>query len=597
MKLTDKQIIASRHIDGPVLVLAGPGAGKTTMLLERIKYLSERIDPSHILTITFSKNQATDMEERYDSKKTNFMTIHAFCYLIIRNYLKKNNRSLRLLESDTSYNKYNIISYLFFKFNNKKISNEDLNEFFRDMSYMKNAMLDESYLENSKIKNCIKIYRAYENFKIKNFYIDFDDMQIIALKLISNDERLLKSIRNKYKYIQLDEGQDTSLIQFKIIEKIAAPSNNLMIVADDDQSIYSFRASDVAYLLNFKNTYHDAKIIVMDENHRSGANIVNLSKNFIEINKFRYKKDLFTNNSFTSNVKLKVVKNVKEEYKFIKESLDWNKKNAILFRNNIQAINLISFLMEDGIDFSVQFSDLNFFKSKIIEDIFNIIEFSEDFYRTDLFGEIYHKISSFLTKEDVEKLAFKSLGQDVFQHLYGMDLEDYKLEALITKEKQLKHIRKLSLDKKISFIYKYMDYKTYINNFSKRYREEIVNKDLYIESIVNFTKGLSNKEEFDQKIAYLDKYCKSQSSNLILSTIHRSKGLEYDNVYIINLVKNEFPMIVDNEDYANKLEEERRLMYVAMTRAKSNLNILTIKKRDSNTLEASIFFKEISDLL
>lgn len=597
MKLTDKQFLASRHLDGPILVLAGPGAGKTTMLLERIKYLSEKIDSSHILTITFSKNQASDMEERYDFKKTNFMTIHAFCYLIIRNYLKKNNRSLRLLESDTNYNKYNIISYLYYKINNKKISNEDLNEFFRDMSYMKNAMLDESYLEDSKIKNCLKIYKAYENFKIKNFYIDFDDMQIIALKLISNDKTLLKSIRNKYKYIQLDEGQDTSLIQFKIIEKIAAPLNNIMIVADDDQSIYSFRASDVSYLLNFKKTYPDSEILIMNENHRSGANIVDLSKKFIEINKLRYKKDLFTKNSFASSIRLKVLKNVKEEYRYIKENLDWSKKNAILFRNNIQAINIISFLMEDEIEFTVQFSDLNFFKSKIIKDIFDIIEFSEDFSRADLFSEIYYKISCFLNKADVEKLALKSIGQDVFQHLYNMNLEDYKIEALIKKEKQLKHIRKLSLDKKISFIYKYMDYKDYINNFSKRYREEIVNKDLYVESIVNFSKGLTNRYEFDQKIESLEKYSKSTSSNLILSTIHRSKGLEYDNVFIINLVKNEFPMIVDNEDFSNKLEEERRLMYVAMTRAKSSLNILTIKKRASANLEASIFFKEISKLL
>lgn len=597
MKLTSQQNLALRHKDGPILVLAGPGAGKTTMLLERIKFLSTTIDPKHILTITFSKTQAVDMMDRYKSSRTNFMTIHAFCYLIIRNYLKKNNRNLKLLESDDLYNKYDLIKKIYFKINNKKISKEDLNEFFRLTSYMKNAMLDETYLEDSKVKNSLQIYRAYENFKIRNFYIDFDDMQVMALKLIQNDQRLLNSIRNKYKYIQVDEGQDTSLIQFKIIEKIAAPLNNLMIVADDDQSIYSFRASDVSYLLNLKSIYPDLKIIEMTENHRSSKNIVNISKAFIDTNQNRYPKDLFTNNDFSGKITIRSLRNVRDEYKYIIENIKKGKKNAILFRNNIQALNIISFLMEDEIDFSVNITRLNFFESKIIDDLFNIIEFSDDFDRFDLFCEIYYKIGTFLKKKEVDRLSHKALNKNVFEALYDMDLEDYKIETLIQKEKQLKHIRKLSLDKKISYIYKYMHYKSYISNFSKKYREEVVNKDLFVESMVNFTKNLESIEDFYNKKEKLEKKLSSSNADLILSSIHKSKGLEYDNVFVINMVKNEFPIIVDNEDIVNKIEEERRVMYVAMTRAKKNLHILTIKKRGSEKLSPSIFYNQIKDLI
>lgn len=597
MKLTSQQNLALRHKDGPILVLAGPGAGKTTMLLERIKFLSKTIDPKHILTITFSKTQALDMKDRYNSSDANFMTIHAFCYLIIRNYLKKNNRNLRLLESDDLYNKYDLIAKIYFKINDKKISKEDLNEFFRLTSYMKNAMLDETYLEDSKVKNCLQIYRAYENFKIRNFYIDFDDMQVMALKLIQNDPRLLNSIRNKYKYIQVDEGQDTSLIQFKIIEKIAAPLNNLMIVADDDQSIYSFRAADVSYLLNLKSLYPDLKIIEMTENHRSSNNIVNLSKAFIDINKNRYPKDLFTKNDFQGIISIKSLRNVSGQYKFIIENMKKGEKNAILFRNNIQALNIISFLMEDEIDFSVNITSLNFFESKIIDDLFNIIEFSDDFDRLDLFCENYYKIGTFLKKKEVDRLSHKALNKNVFEALYDMDLEDYKIETLIQKEKQLKHIRKLSLDKKISYIYKYMDYKSYISNFSKKYSEEVVNKDLFIESMVNFTKNLESIEDFYNKKEKLEKKLSSSNADLILSSIHKSKGLEYDNVFVINMVKNEFPIIIDNEDIVNKIEEERRVMYVAMTRAKKSLHILTIKKRGAEKLSPSIFFTQIKDLL
>lgn len=596
MNLTKEQLIAASHKDGPILVLAGPGTGKTTMLLHRIKNLSKIIDPSHILTITFSKNQAMDMKKRYISGETNFMTIHAFCYLIIRNYLKKNNRQLRLLESSDQYNKYDLVRMLYYKVNNKKISQEDLNEFFSDLSYMKNAMLNESYLEESRVKNCIKIYRAYENFKIKNFYIDFDDMQVIALKLLENDKALLKSIRRKYKYIQVDEGQDTSLIQFKIIEKIASPNNNLMIVADDDQAIYSFRASDVSYLINFKKKYPLAKIINMDQNHRSGKTLVKLSSDFISINKFRYEKSPFSNNDFDGNISIKLVKNVKDQYKYIIKNIDKGEKNAILFRNNIQALNIISFLMDDEIDFNLKFSDLNFFESKIVEDLFDIIDFSKDFSRVDIFEEIYYKIGSFLAKEDVLSLAYKPINQDIFTFFYNQDLEDYKIDALIKTEKELKHIRNLSLDKKISFIYKFMSYKSYITNFSKRYQEEIVSKDLFVESLINFSNGLNTREDFENKKDKLKSYCNRSDSNIILSSIHKSKGLEYDRVFVINLNKNEFPMIVDNEDYSKKLEEERRLMYVAMTRAKKDLHLLAIKKRAGLVIQPSIFLEEIYSL-
>lgn len=595
MNLTNQQNLAANHMDGPILVLAGPGAGKTTMLLHRISNLSKIIDPVHILTITFSKNQAIDMEERYDGKETNFMTIHAFCYLIIRNYLKKNNKSLRLLETDDLYSKYDLIRNIYYRLNNKKITNEDLKEFFKDISYMKNAMLNENYLKNSKVKECIKIYRAYENFKIKNFYIDFDDMQVIAQKLIENDKNLLNSIRNKYRYIQVDEGQDTSLIQFKIIEKIAAPNNNLMIVADDDQSIYSFRASDISYLLNFKNIYPESKTIILNENHRSGKNIVDISSRFIDKNNFRYKKDLYTNNTFDSNITIKSFKNVYDQYKFIRKNITTDDKCAVLFRNNIQALNMISFFMDDGIDFSLKISDPYFLDSKIIEDFFDIIEFSNDFSKTEIFKEVYYKIGTFLSKDDIVKLEFKPINQNIFDFYYSSEIDDYKIDALIKTEKELKHIRNLILSKKISFIYKYLGYKSYISNFSKRYKEEVVNKDLFVESLVNFAKDLNDKKDFEDKVNKLNRYI-NNNSNIILSSIHKSKGLEYDTVFIINLNENEFPMIGDGDNYNKNLEEERRVMYVAMTRAKKKLFLLSIKKRSGINLNPSIFVNEVKSL-
>ena len=596
MRLTDIQNKAASFVDGPCLVLAVPGAGKTTMLLERINNLSKIINPNKILTLTFSRNQAIDMKNRYGSDDTNIMTIHAFCYLIIRNYLKKFHRELRLLESTDTYNKYDLVRRIYQDINNKKVSREDVMNFFTETSYMKNAMLDESYLKKVRIKNIEKVYSTYENFKKTNNYIDFDDMQTLALKLLEENPRLLKSIHNKYQYFQLDEGQDTSILQFKILNEIVKLNNNLMVVADDDQSIYSFRAAEPEYLLDFKTHYPNAEIITMNENHRSSRNISYLSGSFIKENKYRYEKNITSNKEVGEKVVIKTLVDSYDQYNFIKKNISPNQTNAILFRNNISAINLISFLLEDGLDFIINDDFLEFFKSQIIDDIFDIIKFSEDFNNVESFENIYYKIKTYIKKIEIERLNTKPINLDVFDFYY--DLLDYdRKNSLYETEKKLKHIRKLPLSKKISYIYKYMGYKEYSALKANKYAEEIVNKDLFIESLVNFTKDLKTIEDFDKKILNLKKKIRLiPQSNLILQTIHRSKGLEYDRVFVIDMNKNEFPIIDYEKDPEKNLEEERRVFYVAMTRARENLFILATKKRNNKKILPSEFFSAVKCL-
>lgn len=593
MQLTEKQKQAANHKNGPCLVLAVPGAGKTTMLLERIKVLENQIDPSHILSLTFSKTQALDMKNRFESEgdiKSNFMTIHAFCYLIIRNYYKKTHRKLKILESDNEYNKYNLIQQIYYDINGKVMSSEDLKNFFIEIGYMKNSMADISYLKKSQVKNIEKIYKAYEDFKKQKSYIDFDDMQIIALTILNQNYKLLRLVKNKYKYIQLDEGQDTSLLQFKIIEKIVHPENNLMVVADDDQSIYSFRAAEPDYLLNFKNIYPNAKLITMDENHRSQANIVKAANNFIIQNQKRYNKNLFTSKNATSKVYKKYAKDSKDSFSYILKNIDPNKTNAIVFRNNISALNLISFLMEKDIAFTINNPSIDFFDSKILSDMVNIINFSKDFYNVELFSEIYYMVNTYLSKEEIEKLDLKAINYTVFDYLHEY-ISDEKAYGLLRKEKEFKNLRTMNLDKKISFIYNKMGYRDYIKMFSNKYYEVVINKDLYVESMINFTKDLKDLNEFYKKIEEFERILnKNNESNIILSTIHKSKGLEYDNVFIIDLVKGEFPLIYDYKNRENRLEEERRMFYVAMTRARDNLHLITLKYRNNHKVEPSDFY-------
>lgn len=596
MKFTSKQLQAAKHLDGPLLVLAIPGSGKTTMLLERIKFLSKHIDSSKILNLTFSRIQANDMKKRFDSKDSNFMTIHAFCYLIIRNYLKKYNRQVNLIEDEKIYNKYNLVGEIYKNINKKKMSKEDLNLFFQKISFMKNSLLDISYLENVEISNADRIYLEYEKIKKQKHLLDFDDMQVYALELL-NDESLLRSIKNKYKYFQLDEGQDTSLLQFKILEKIVYPENNLLVVADDDQSIYSFRAADPKYLLNFKEIYKDAKIISLDTNHRSGKKIISLASYFIAQNKNRYKKTYKLSRDFDDQIKLKEFKNFTKQYDYITENLD-NKKTGILFRNNISAISLSSYLLDKNIDFSINSNILDFFESKIFTDMVNIINFSEDFDNVEIFSDIYYKISTYLSKDDIESLSHKAINENVFEFYENRDIEDYKKDALFNIEKKLKHLRKLKLEKKISFIYKSLSYNSYINMKSRKYMEETVNKDIYIESLRYFTKSCKSLDEVYEKIKILEKKSKSLiKTNLSLTTIHSSKGLEYDKVFIIDLIKNEFPLIMDEENYFERLEEERRIFYVGLTRARDSLYILTLKNRNNKKVYPSKFYTISLDIL
>lgn len=596
MKLTEKQIIAAKHITGPCLVLAVPGSGKTTMLLERIKFLSKKIDPKNILSLTFSKSQALDMKERFDSNLSNFMTIHAFCYLIIRNYLKQQNKQVRLLESDKVYNKYSLVADIYYKINKKKISKEDLKLFFNKIGFMKNSMYDQSYLDQVEIKNIKSIYKEYEEFKKTHYFIDFDDMQIMALKLL-DDKRLLKSIKNRYKYFQLDEGQDTSYLQFKILEKIIFPENNILIVADDDQSIYSFRAANPNYLLDFQKRYPNGKILTLDQNHRSQKNIVNISYKFIEKNKNRYPKKVFTNKDPSSKVKLGILKDSKKLYDYIIENINEDRKTAILYRNNISSINMISFLIKENRPFSIVGQNLDFFESKMFEDLIKIIEFSENFNKVEIFEDIYYKIKTYLNKDQVRGLAYKSLNQNVFDYFYEKDLKDYQLDALIKIEKELKHIRSLPIPRKISFIYKHMGYQDYANLISKKHLEETYNKDIFIESMINFTEDLTTIDDIYEKISYVNSILKiKRPTNLILSTIHSSKGLEYDDVFIIDLVKNEFPVLASKDDYYERLEEERRIFYVAMTRAKENLHLLSLEFRNKKRVDPSSFYLDIKNI-
>lgn len=613
MKFTSQQVDAINHFEGPALILAVPGSGKTTVLLNRILNLikNHNIDPSEIISITFSKSQGIDMEKRFLAQnpefrgKITFKTIHAFCYEIVRNYMKLKNIKKTLIEGNNEFNRILILKRVYYQANYKKLSDEEINDFFSIYDFTKNKMYDfEGYIrKNHFISNrslMLKLYNLYDEIKIQNNFMDFNDLLILANEYISTDKKLLKALKNRYKFFQIDEGQDTSTLQFEIIRKIVFPENNVFIVADDDQSIYSFRGASPENLLNFKNIYPNSKIFFMDKNFRSTKNIIKISNKIIQGNKIRYEKSSKHTTEESSQIMLFKVKNsiiqARELLKRISE-INPNETIGVLYRNNISSLYVADILKNNDIDFFVKENKFDFYSNRILNDVKNILLFSEDTTDLEVFKRIYFKLNAYIKKDFITKLEFKPYNQCVLESLLDLDeLNDFYLNKITSLRNDFKRLKRMKMEDKIDCILYELGYGDYLDNFNEFSN---LNYNLIFDLIKYLSKDLKTFDEFIEKLDNLKELLKNASSsksNISISTIHSAKGLEYDNVFIIDLIDGEFPQKSVLNSFDEKLlEEERRLFYVAMTRARKRLFLFTIKERNNLPVEPSIFYNELKN--
>lgn len=613
MKFTSQQVDAIKHFEGPALILAVPGSGKTTVLLNRILNLinNHNIDPSKIISITFSKSQGIDMERRFLAQnpefrgKITFKTIHAFCYEIVRNYMKLKNIKKTLIEGNNEFNRILILKRLYYQKNYKKLSDEEINDFFSIYDYTKNKMYDfEGYIrKNHFISNrslMLKLYNLYDEIKIQNNFMDFNDLLILANEYISTDKKLLKALKNRYKFFQIDEGQDTSTLQFEIIRKIVFPENNVFIVADDDQSIYSFRGASPENLLNFKNIYPNSKIFFMDKNFRSTKNIIKISNKIIQGNKIRYEKTSKHTTEESSQIMLFKVKNsiiqARELLKRISE-INPNETIGVLYRNNVSSLYVADILKNNDIDFFVKENKFDFYSNRILNDVKNILSFSEDTSDLEVFKRIYFKLNAYIKKDFITKLEYKPYNQCILESLLDLDeLNDFYLNKFTSLRNNFKRLKRMKMEDKIDCILYEIGYGDYLDNFNDFSN---LNYNLIFDLIKYLSKDLKTFGEFIEKLDKLKELMKNASSsksNISISTIHSAKGLEYDNVFIIDLIDGEFPQKSVLNSFDEKLlEEERRLFYVAMTRARKRLFLFTIKERNNLPVESSIFYNELKN--
>lgn len=621
MNLNKEQTQAISHFKGPALVLAVPGAGKTTVLIHRTAnlILNKNISPENILSLTFSKSSAKNMKERFNNLygdishiPVHFSTIHSFAYNLIKEYAYKNGIEFNLIENNKNkLNKYNILKDIYYSKNNDYITEEKLDTLLNSIGYIKNMLITpKDFLAKNtiNIKNFQEIFNTYEQYKKRNNLIDFDDMLTLSLEIFKKDRYLLNKYRNKYSYIQVDEGQDTSKAQMEIIKILSYPQNNFFIVADDDQSIYGFRGAYPKGLFEFNKSYKDIKLFYMEQNYRSSKNIVSVSNKFIKQNNSRYNKDIFTNNLFVEPINIIKLKTSEDQYQHIIDEIiekkDYN-NSAILYRNNLSAVGIIEYLEKNKIPFHMKDIRINFFSHWVVQDLFSFLSLAQEPSNVKFLEDIFFKMKGFISKKQINYIKTLDHKIPVFDRLlqlpginrfYKKNFRELKLD--------FKKISKMNPYEGIQYIDKELNYGYYLKESCMKFGHTLnaLQTILYFLQMIAFeTKDLN---ELISRIKYLQ-YLTFQSKNVVngvnLSTIHSAKGLEFKNVYIIDLIEGDFPNSDSIDDYENgnieTLEEERRLFYVGMTRAKEHLSLITTKNKNSSPVDPSRFLTELESLI
>lgn len=605
IELNNQQIEAASFDKGNALVLSTAGSGKTTVAIARVgRLLYEKKCDRKILTITFSKMAANNMKDRFHSlfgseyrAKTEFSTIHAFSYKIVRNFYKRKGIDFDLLTNNYQVLGEILKSYYSTSYFNY-ISEEEIENLASTISYVDNMMINPAEYKDYgiEIKGFDKLYEAYKAYKAQNRLIDFDDMLIFAHKIILSSDFFRDYIKNMYQYVQIDEMQDTSKIQHEIIRLITG--SNLFMVGDDDQAIYSFRGSNPEFMLEFKKIFNDGKIFYLDNNYRCDKNIVEGARNFIEINKNRYKKAINTENPREKEISIIKVNSRAEQSKLItKELANINKGSTvgILYRYNMSALILVNNLNENNKDFYIKEDKTRFFSNPVLYDILAFLNLALNPKDKEAFSRIYYKSYTYFTK-NMCRIVTESTRDDltVFDILDNYRYFDHYVYDKIHQFKiDINYINKLKPRDAIRFIKIELEYLSYLERMQDEGRNNLANSLHILEILEEIGSYCSNVKEFIEKIDNLQTVIKSASeninSNITLATIHSAKGLEYDYVYMIDNIEGEFPSEKRNmsdADYEKLLEEERRIFYVGMTRAKKSLNIIVPEKQ-------SLFVKEL----
>lgn len=613
-KLNDKQKEAVLHMDGPCLVIAGAGSGKTKVLTTRIANLIDSgVSPYNILAITFTNKAAKEMRERLELLVPNnnaFVgTFHSFGVRIIReNYdLLGLNRNFTILDSD------DVTTIIKRIMKEKNIdSKECVPAYIRNrISFIKNENMSiaeiEKFFNTPAEKIAYEIYKEYINILKNNNSVDFDDLLLLPVKLFKNNPEVLEKYQDRFKYILIDEYQDTNEVQYSLTKLLAKKHQNIFIVGDPDQSIYMFRGANYKNILNFEKDYKNAVIIPLEENYRSTSNILNAANSVIRNNKERKEKNLWSSKG--DGVKVKYLRAYDEknevdlvisEIKKLLESGYKKKDIAIFYRTNGQARVVEEQFLKANLPYKVVGS-FYFYARKEIKDLIcylRLILNSDDEISLRRIINVPKRKIGPSTVNNLENMA-RAMNVSMFEAIEtGKELEFKNLILELRKDSE-----SLSLTELIDDI---LDK----SGMRKEYETEgSLEADLRLENLEEFKSitasfeeqtGSVNLGDFLEEISLVADIEEHKESNdeVTLMTIHSAKGLEFDVVFLIGMEEGIFPhqnAFVEE----NGIEEERRLCYVGITRAREKLYLTNAKRRmlygRENINQPSRFINEIDE--
>ena len=594
---TEQQQAAILHDNGSALVLSVPGSGKTTVIIERIGNLirTKKARADNILAITFSKASAIDMTKRFRDRfkdenlgAVSFSTIHSFSNWIVTNYNRRFGIKSKLI---TTREALSAIKSSYTASTGKYLTEDSLETYTTAISFIKNRMLNEEeiaeYAKVASIQGLVDVLDGYENFKKQNDLYDYDDMILNAIHILKNNSTTLEFLRNKYKYICVDEAQDTSALQYELIRMVVNEQNNIYLVADDDQSIYLFRGAYSELLLNINDIFPGTKLYFMEQNFRSDKNIVNVANTLIVNNKKRYKKKIATSKENGELVKIVHTKDASAQTKHIMDNLSERYgSTVILYRNNISVIPVAHELKKKGIDFYAGSYKPGFFNHWVTFDALAIVNLIIDESDIDSFSKIYYKIETYLTKKIIkDTITKKGTFNSVFDYITdNCDIPSKQKSNIRRIQTAFKRARGMVPHKGLNYLITHLGYTDHLEKNSLENDSSVSSLIQIIETIVEIAKGASTYEEIKNEMKALNEALNNSRNNteasLCLSTLHSSKGLEFDNVFIINVDKGILPAPtnerLDKEAKEEELEEARRLFYVGVTRAKKRLTILSV---------------------
>ena len=615
VKLNQQQKEAVQSTKGPVLLLAVPGSGKTTVLVTRLGYMiyCKNIPPERILTVTYTVAATKDMSERFAvrfgedmAKRLEFRTINGICARIIQYYGRRIGKTPFELVKDEKTTTGMLIR-ICQDHGMGYPTESDLKNVRTLITYIKNMMLNEEELQKLEEESDIRIagiYREYCRQMREQKLMDYDDQMLYAYNILRKDPGVLAYFQNRYPYICVDEAQDTSKIQHAIIALLAAGTGNLFMVGDEDQSIYGFRAAYPEALLSFEKKHSGAKVLLMEENFRSNAKIVEAADKFIQKNTLRHEKHMRAAREAGADIREISLKSRKAQYVYLMKAaqecttgmagMSGSEEHrgradasvtetAVLYRDNECAIPLIDLLERKNIPYRMRNADLSFFTHRTVLDVQNIIRFAMDPKDTELFMQIYYRLKLFFNKKDALRYAQISQEKDMevldAALKYG-NLEKYQEDNIRNLKRQMVRILNMPGDEAVNQILTYMGYQDYLKKMGMN-----ANK---LETVKLIGSRVESPEKLLERLEELRTIIQEKVSDkdcpFILSTMHASKGLEYDTVYLLDVMDGILPeKVLANPRTASKeeletYEEERRLFYVGVTRAKNQLNVFTTNK-------------------